>query len=138
VCLTLLLLSLTAGFAQGPVSAGSGNAGFTRSIVLYAPAVARSGGGALIQVNLTLKYPGSGLVYFSAKPLVELDTQATARVAAFVAAAITSHSDVVVVVVVVVTSNSGRYESRYPRCCLCIQLYKGFSGEVYETATRVL
>ncbi len=65
--------------------------GFTRSLTLYAPAVTRSGEGALIKVNLTLIYPGSGRVYFSAQPLVELDTQATARIAAYVASRVAGY-----------------------------------------------
>jgi len=73
----LILLSIY------PVSFRSG--GFSRSIILYAPAVSREGGGALLTINLTLKYPGIGRLYFSAEPLIELDTQATARIAAYVA-----------------------------------------------------
>lgn len=65
---------------------------YTCSLTVYAPAVSRGGGGALLEINLTIKYPGSGRVYFSAKPLVELDTQATARIASYVAASITGHN----------------------------------------------
>ncbi len=61
---------------------------YTRSIVLYAPAVTSSGSGVLSKLKLTIAYPGRGYVYFSAHPLTELDTQATARVAALVASSL--------------------------------------------------
>ncbi len=60
--------------------------------VVYAPAVSRQGGGALIEINVSIRYPGSGKVYFNANPLVETDTQATARIAAYVAATITGRN----------------------------------------------
>ncbi|MEM1643691.1 MAG: S16 family serine protease [Desulfurococcaceae archaeon] len=58
------------------------------SITVYAPAVSSEGGGILSRVVLTVAYPGSGKVFFSATPLTELDTQASARVAALVASSI--------------------------------------------------
>jgi uncharacterized protein len=93
IIMLLLLLTLpplsSAILAINPYTVYS--RGFRRSLVVYAPAVTRSGEGALIEVNLTLIYPGSGRVYFSAQPLVELDTQATARIAAYVASRITGY-----------------------------------------------
>jgi len=105
--LFLLLITLYM-FNQTPYTLSLNNdyRGFTRSILLYAPAVSRGGGGALIRVNLTLKYPGSGYVFFSAKPLVELDTQATARIAAFVASAVTGNNYYDYDYYVVMTSDS--------------------------------
>jgi len=60
------------------------------SIMVYAPAVTseESGVGVLSNVTLYIAYPGSGRVFFTANPLTELDTQATARIAAFVAASL--------------------------------------------------
>lgn len=57
------------------------------STVVYAPAVTSEEGGAgvLSRVTLYIAYPGGGRVFFTANPLTELDTQATARIAAFVA-----------------------------------------------------
>ncbi|ADI31888.1 S16 family serine protease [Staphylothermus hellenicus] len=79
---------------------------FRKSVVVYAPAVTRSGEGAVLRVNLTIVYPGSGMVYFSAKPLVEPDTQATARIAAYVASTITGRNFYSYDYYVVMTSNS--------------------------------
>jgi len=57
------------------------------STTVYAPAVTseESGIGVLSNVTLYIAFPGSGRVFFTANPLTELDTQATARIAAFVA-----------------------------------------------------
>ncbi len=85
---------------------GVSSGGFVRSVVVYAPAVARGGGGAFIQVNLSIVYPGSGRLFFSAKPLVELDTQATARIASYVAASIAGVDYYSYDYYVVMTSNS--------------------------------
>jgi len=41
--------------------------------------------GAISNLSVTVVVPGSGLVYFSAEPLTELDTQAAARIAAIIA-----------------------------------------------------
>ncbi len=57
-------------------------------VELRIPAVAQLPNGSTIGVlsNLTVKItPGSGVVYFSADPLTQLDTQGSARTAAFVA-----------------------------------------------------
>ncbi len=86
----MLILPHTISFLNA--SAPSTHYSYIRTLTLYAPAVARSGGGALIQVNLTLAYPGSGMVYFTARPLVEVDTQATARIASYVASVVTGHN----------------------------------------------
>ena len=60
------------------------------STVVYAPAVTseEGGTGVLSKVTLYIAYPGNGRVFFTANPLTELDTQATARISAFVAASL--------------------------------------------------
>lgn len=86
VLIVLAFLLLASTIPMKSVDAGvDGGRGFSRWIMVYAPAVSRSGGGVLIRINLTITYPGTGKLYFSASPLVELDTQATARIAAYVA-----------------------------------------------------
>lgn len=90
---TLLLLVLILTATATPLSATAipraGTSAWGDYRILYAPAVSRQGGGALIEINVSVRYPGSGRVYFNANPLVETDTQATARIAAYVAATIT-------------------------------------------------
>ncbi len=104
--LLLIVLSLLVPVTLTLTSNSSGARGFSRGLCVYAPAVTRSGNGVLIRINLTLVYPGHGYVYFSAKPLVEPDTQATARIAAYVAATITGHDYYSYDYYVVMTSNS--------------------------------
>ncbi len=60
------------------------------SVTVYPPAVAseETGEGVLSKAILYVAYPGSGRVFFSVHPLTELDTQATARVAALTATCI--------------------------------------------------
>ncbi|MGC9012373.1 S16 family serine protease [Thermogladius sp.] len=65
---------------------------YVRTVVIHAPAVSSSGVGILTNITLSIAYPGKGRVYFSALPLTELDTQAAARVAAWVAASISGAS----------------------------------------------
>ncbi len=101
----LALTTLLSPILASPTSS-MGLRSYHESIVLYAPAVARTGGGVLIRINLTLVYPGAGKLYFSATPLVELDTQATARVAAYVASRITGTDYYRYNYIVDMTSNS--------------------------------
>ncbi len=84
---TLFIIMLTVSLLVIPVTAIPAYQ-WTRSITLYAPAVTENEQGVLSEVKLTIAYPGKGYVYFSAFPLTELDTQATARVAAMVATSI--------------------------------------------------
>ncbi len=59
------------------------------------PAVTTIGGnetGTVADLYVSVAYPGNGVVYFSAEPLTELDTQATARIAALVASTIAGKS----------------------------------------------
>ncbi|MEZ0394516.1 MAG: S16 family serine protease [Desulfurococcaceae archaeon] len=57
-----------------------------RSMTVYAPAVTSGNTGIMTNITLAIAYPGMGRVFFSALPFTELDTQAAARVAAWVAA----------------------------------------------------
>lgn len=61
----------------------------TNRVILKVPAVQITENGSevgvLSDLIIEIKYPGTGTVYFSAEPLTELDTQATARVATLVA-----------------------------------------------------
>ncbi|MGC9020078.1 MAG: S16 family serine protease [Candidatus Methanodesulfokora sp.] len=57
-------------------------------VTISAPAVMQTENGTvgvLSNLTVTVSYPGSGKVYFSAEPLTDIDTQGSARVAAFVA-----------------------------------------------------
>ncbi|RLG84046.1 MAG: hypothetical protein DRO40_02445 [Thermoprotei archaeon] len=63
-----------------------------KTIELYAPAVTGKEEGVLTKITLSIAYPGSGKVFFTAQPLTELDTQATARVAALVASNIAGYN----------------------------------------------
>lgn len=57
-------------------------------VTISAPAVMQTENGTvgvLSNLTVTVSYPGSGKVYFSAEPLTDVDTQGSARVAAFVA-----------------------------------------------------
>jgi len=80
----LLAMALTLPLLQGETF----NYTYVKTVVIHAPAVSSSGGGVLTNITLTIAYPGIGRVYFSALPLTELDTQAAARVAAWVAASL--------------------------------------------------
>lgn len=63
-----------------------------KSTHIKVPAVTTIGGeergGVVADLYVSIAYPGTGTVYFSAEPLTELDTQATARIAALIAATI--------------------------------------------------
>ena len=56
-----------------------------KTIELQAPAVTSGGAGAVINITVGVAYPGIGRLFFSALPFTELDTQAAARTAAWVA-----------------------------------------------------
>lgn len=90
--LSLMLMLLLALSIMSPMIVSSMDStinSFRRSVVVYAPAVTHDGEGSVLRINLTLVYPGSGMVYFSARPLIEPDVQAAARIAAYVASTIT-------------------------------------------------
>ena len=83
VLLILLLLALQPAY---PVFSQQG---YRRTVSLLIPAVSRLENGtyvgAVSRLEVSVVHPGKGRVFFSAEPLTELDTQATARVASLVA-----------------------------------------------------
>ncbi len=85
----LLLVILTTSLVNAAVYTQYSS---SMSVTVYAPAVSSGGGGIMSKVVLTIAYPGLGKVFFSATPLTELDTQASARVAALVASSISGIS----------------------------------------------
>ncbi|KSW11393.1 hypothetical protein CF15_00565 [Pyrodictium occultum] len=85
----LSLLFLTMATIVAPV-AGSTAPGYKwiNTVVVNVPGVVETPEGykgAMSRLIVTVAWPGSGIVYFSANPLTELDTQAAARMAALVA-----------------------------------------------------
>ena len=79
--LLLLLLILTANIVVSSPQK-------VYQVTISAPAVIQTENGTagvLSNLTVTIAYPGSGKVYFSAEPLTDVDTQGSARVAAFVA-----------------------------------------------------
>ena len=59
-----------------------------RTVTMIVPAVAETSNGYVgvtSKLVVSVAYPGHGIVYFSAEPLTQLDTQAAARIAAIVA-----------------------------------------------------
>jgi uncharacterized protein len=79
--LLLLLLVLTANIVVSSPQK-------VYQVTISAPAVIQTENGTagvLSNLTVTIAYPGSGKVYFSAEPLTDVDTQGSARVAAFVA-----------------------------------------------------
>ncbi len=79
--LSVYVLAFLAGFLVGAwyVAEFSG-----RKAMVYAAAVKSEGGGALVRIYAEL-VPGDGKVLLSVEPKTELDTQASAEVAAYVA-----------------------------------------------------
>ncbi len=55
------------------------------SCTVHIAAVSSSGEGVLGNLTVTIEYPGSGKVYISTSPTAEVDTQGSARTAAYVA-----------------------------------------------------
>lgn len=83
VFLALMLLSLT------PVTlAQASGAGWERSCTIHIVAVSSAGGGVLGNLTVTVRYPGHGRVYVSTSPASMVDTQGSARIAAFAASLI--------------------------------------------------
>lgn len=89
VARSIAVFILLAVFLLAPMHPVLGEEGFKRTATLYIPAVSRLENGTYIgivsRLDVAVVYPGEGRVYFSAEPLTELDTQATARVASLVA-----------------------------------------------------
>ena len=61
----------------------TGTAGWSRSCSVYIVAVSSSGGGVTGNLTVTVVYPGHGRVYISTSPASMIDTQGSARLAAF-------------------------------------------------------
>ncbi|WP_440059807.1 S16 family serine protease [Thermogladius sp. 4427co] len=87
VLVFVLILSILTPYTLEAAS-GYLNYSYVRTVTIYAPAVTSSGAGVLTNIRLSIAYPGSGRVFFSALPFTELDTQAAARVAAWVASSL--------------------------------------------------
>jgi uncharacterized protein len=86
LCLVLILLIIFPA-----VNVNAFKYDVVREVNLDVPAVSQTSEGlvgVLSRLNVAVAYPGSGRVYFSATPLTELDTQATARVAALVSSSV--------------------------------------------------
>jgi uncharacterized protein len=81
--LALLVLAMASAIMA---DAGSqAPAGWVRSCTVHIVAVSGSGEGVLGNLTVTIHYPGSGKVYISTSPATEVDTQGSARLAAFAA-----------------------------------------------------
>ncbi len=81
--LVLVLLALPASY---PILLGDGGGGVvTRSCTVHIVAVSSSGGGVVGNLTVTIAYPGGGRVYISTSPASMVDTQGSARLAAFAA-----------------------------------------------------
>ncbi len=82
----LIILSLLAILPAGTI-AGAEAAGYleTRSCAFHIVAVSTTGEGVLGNLTVTIAYPGTGKVYISTSPASMIDTQGSARIAAFAA-----------------------------------------------------
>jgi uncharacterized protein len=88
VRLALLLLALQLATLLAPLGSGLTGYKVLAEVVMEVPAVALVDGsvqGVMSKLHVVVAWPGSGTVYFTARPLTELDTQAAARVAVLVA-----------------------------------------------------
>ncbi len=76
-----VILAVLAGLALGlAFSQGMGGRVFERKVVVLAPAIGGRNG-ASVPIEITMRVPGEGKVYFKVKPLVGLDLQASAEIA---------------------------------------------------------
>jgi len=80
----LALLALSVALAAAGAE-GQAPGGWARSCTVHIVAVSGSGEGVLGNLTVTIRYPGSGKVYISTSPATEVDTQGSARLAAFAA-----------------------------------------------------
>jgi len=83
----LLLLALLAVQAWAPLAHGQDplDAPWEASCTVHIVAVASAGGGVLGNLTVTVRYPGEGRVFISTSPASMVDTQGSARIAAFAA-----------------------------------------------------
>lgn len=80
--LILTILASSLGYASSPIYK------WMNTVEVMVPGVVATPHGytgAISKLVVTVAWPGKGIVYFSADPLTELDTQAAARMAALVA-----------------------------------------------------
>ena len=80
----VLLLVLTAPLLSSQPSAAA-EEGWERSCTVHIVAVSSAGGGVLGNLTVTIRYPGEGRVFISTSPASMVDTQGSARIAAFAA-----------------------------------------------------
>ncbi|MEM2793546.1 MAG: S16 family serine protease, partial [Candidatus Methanomethylicia archaeon] len=86
LCIVLILITILSA-----IHVNAFKYDIVREVNLDVPAVSQTSNGligVLSRLNVVVAYPGSGRVYFSATPLTELDTQATARIAALVSSSV--------------------------------------------------
>ncbi len=85
----LVFVALVAGAYAAPILAASPGSpqgeAWSRSCTIHIVAVSSSGGGVLGNLTVTIHYPGRGRVFISTSPATQVDTQGSARLAAFAA-----------------------------------------------------
>jgi len=86
IIVLILSLSILAHHALIIVNAYSPGYSYINEVKLIVPAVTSNGRGVTSELIVKIAYPGSGNVYFLTEPLTQLDTQASAKIAALVAA----------------------------------------------------
>ncbi len=84
----LVGLLLVALIVAPTVAIAQPSQGWERTCTIHIVAVSSSGGGVLGNLTVTIRYPGSGRVYISTSPASMVDTQGSARIAAFAASMI--------------------------------------------------
>ncbi len=84
IAFILITLMTIPGITQ-TVSISLASEEYSRSCTVPVAAVSPSGGGVLGRLTVKISYPGSGKVYISTSPASEVDTQGSARIAAFAA-----------------------------------------------------
>lgn len=95
IAIILLISTISPLLTVMPVTETSTFYIWIKSAHIKVPAVTTTGGGeegVVADLYVSIAYPGNGIVYFSAEPLTELDTQATARIAALIATTIAGKS----------------------------------------------
>ena len=81
----LILLLLLAQTATAILALPSPSKVEYRTCTVHIAAVSSAGGGVLGNLTVTVAYPGRGRVFISTSPAAEIDTQGSARIAAFAA-----------------------------------------------------
>ncbi|GEM_PF-668277 len=83
--LAIASLLLAQAMALASQALGDYSSGFTRVCTVPIAAVSSNGEGVIGELTVRVSYPGSGKVYISTSPASEVDTQGSARIAAFAA-----------------------------------------------------